>query len=665
MRLYGMKWILLLVAVLSLSLMAQTTGQKEPKEKMGADQFEDAHRGVFSNQTDRAKEVSQFTVQMSKAMPSSAESLSKMPRKNFIDEYIFGRIERDGIPHAALSSDTEFIRRAYLDASGLLPSPEKVREFVASTDPDKRDKLIDSLIGAEEFAEQWAWFWGDFYRLNDLSGNGKNAFQQWTKDWLKVDRPYNKVVSDLLVGSTKSYGVVPQLAFLARILRNSGLKNRDLTDPNNYAATVNRLDAIDEMNVEISRIFLGLNIDCISCHDGAGHLESVNLYLSEKTRQEFAQQAAFFGKVRMVGIYNVGATELVMDDMAKGYDTGNDAPFFTDSESRFPRTGEAYEPAFLLTGEKPRPGMNPRAELARMITTNKQFSRATVNLIWGKLMTLGFVEPWDSFDLARMDTKNAPPKPWGIQPTYPELLEVMADDFQANNYSMHHLMKTIMKSTAYQLSSKFAGEWKEGYTPYYARKYLRVMTGPEVIDSLAQATGRPYQFAFDGVRVQRMKQLSYLGDVPARRAGLANNNAAGPNGNANPGQGAYASPPTAGRDGLDISSISNAFFGTNREGPVPTGNRATSLQAILLMSSGLVNNRVLAENGSRVQQLVESPLSNDQIVEEMYLATLARWPTASEKDSAIRDFEFGKDRKKAAQDLQWALINGVEFVLNH
>ncbi len=640
MRLYGIKWAFVLITLLSLSLLAQTTSQKEQKEKMGVDQFEDAHRGVFSNQNDKAKEVSQFTDQMSKGLPGSSDSMAKMPRSNYIDEFIFGRIERDGIPHSALSSDTEFLRRVYLDATGLLPPPEKVREFVASKDPAKRDKVIDSLIGTEEFAEQWAWFWGDFYRLNGLSGNGRNAFQQWTKDWLKVDRPYNKVVTDLLMGSTKSIGLVPQLAFLGRILRNSGLKNRDLTDPNNYAATVNRLDAIDEMNVEASRIFLGLNIDCISCHDGAGHLESVNLYLSEKTRTEFASQSAFMGKFRMVGIYNVVIDENVMDDDAKGYDTGNDAPYFTESESRFPRTGETYQPAFLLTGEKPRPGINPRLEFARMITSDRQFSRATVNLIWGKLMTLGFVEPWDSFDLARIDPKNPPPKPWGIQPTYPELMEAMTDDFKANNYSMHHLMKVIMKSTAYQLSSKFAGEWKDGYTPYYARKYLRVMTGPEVVDTLAQATNRPYEFAFSGEKVRRFKQLTYLGDVPARRGGGS-------------------------RDGLDISSISNAFFETNREGPVPTGNKATSLQAMLLMSAGVVNGRVLAENGSRVQQLLESGIPDDQVVDELYLSTLSRWPTAAEKESSLRDFEFGKDRKRAAQDLQWALLNGVEFVLNH
>jgi len=655
MRLKRIKPLVLLMAVLCVSLVISAQQKPVPQEKMGADQFEDAHKGMFTNQTDKAKEAAQFTDQMSKSLPGEAGPVAKIDRKNFIDEYIFGRIERDGIPHAGLSTDTEFIRRVYLDATGLLPTAEAVRDFVASKEADKRDKLIDSLIGTEEFAEQWAWFLGDLYRLNSMGGNGKDAFQRWTKDWLKVDRPYNRVVSDLLTGGAKSHGMVSQLAFFGRILRNSGLKNRDLTDPDNAAATVNRLDAIDEMNVEVSRIFLGLNIDCVSCHDGAGHLESVNLYLSERTRKEFSEQAAFLGKLRLVGTYNVNATELVIDDGADGYTTGNDAPYFTESESRFPRTGETYQPSFLLTGEKARPGINPRAELARMVTSSKQFNRATVNLFWGKLMSLGFVEPWDSFDLARLDPNNPPPKPWTIQPTYPQLMEAMAEDFQANNYSIQHLMKSIMKSNAYQLSSKFPGQWKDAYTPYYARHYMRVMTGPEVIDTLAQATGRPYNFAFSGAKVERMKSLTDLGDIPARRAGLAN---AGAN------AGKY-NAPTGGKDGVDISSISNSFFETNREAPVPTGNRGTSLQAMLMMSSGLVNNRVLAENDSRVQKLLESGKTDDQVVEELYLSSLSRWPTAAEKQTALRDFEFGKDRTKGAQDLQWALLNGVEFVLNH
>src|SRR2546428_2692536 len=107
--------------------------------------------------------------------------------------------------------------------------------------------------------------------------------------------------------------------------------------------------------------------------------------------------------------------------------------------------------------------MNPRQELGRIAPSHIQFSRAAVNLIWSKLMVVGFVEPYDGFDLDRLDPKNPPPKPWTIQPTNPELLDALAGDFRANNFSVQHLIKTIMKSNAYRLSASFDGQWNDAY----------------------------------------------------------------------------------------------------------------------------------------------------------------------------------------------------------
>ncbi len=625
------------------TISQQKTTRPAPSARM--DQFENAHKGMLSTQPDPANEAARLTEAVAKALPAGQSSATPIPRRNLIDEYIFGRIERDRIPHAGLSTDEEFIRRAYLDATGLLPTPQAVREFTLDKRADKRDRLVDSLIGTEKFAEQWAWFFGDLFRLMAYAGGSKNAFQYWNKLWLQVDRPYNEVVIDLLSGSSKSHSSVPQLAFLGRILRNSGLKNRDLTDPGNYAALTNRLDALDEMNTEVSRIFLGVNIDCISCHDGAGHLETLNLYLSERTRKQFSEQAAFFGTLRTIGTYNIGNSDSIMDDDAKGYDTGNDAPFFTNSESRFPRTGETFQPAFMLTGERPKPGVNLREEFGRILTADPQFARATVNLFWGKLMTVGFVEPWDGFDLARIDPKKPPPAPWTIQPTYPELMDALAADFRSHNFSVHHLIKSIMKSSAYQLSAIFPGEWKDSYTPYYARKYVRVMTGPEVVDTIAQATGRPYKFAFNGIEVERIKQLTDLADVPGVQKGG--------------GRGGATS------EGADIGSIMNSFFENNREAAPPIGNKPTTLQAMLMMSSSLVNDRVLAEAGSRIYRLMTAGRTDDEIIDELYLSSLSRQPSAAEKKYVLETFPFKTDRKRAAQNLQWVLLNSVEFILNH
>lgn len=619
---------------LSLSLSGQKKNTRPPVTGEQADQFEEVHRGMLGVKPDKASEAQKFTAEVARALPRAGAG--KIARKNLVDEHILGRMERDGIPHAGLSTDEEFMRRVYLDATGLVPAPEMVREFAASRDPQKRDKLVDSLIGTEEFANQWAWFWGDLFRLQD------STFHYWNKEWLRVDRPYSEVFYDLVTGVGKSQITIPNLGLLDRAILNNA-KSRIPTDRDNYFLE-NRLDMIDEFSIDVARIFLGINTDCIACHDGAGHLESVNLYLARKTREEFHQQAAFLGRTRAIPTWddrakNVSPTNSVVDDLAAGYNTGDDAPFFTLSENRFPRSGKTYEPAFLLTGERPRPEVNPRRELARILPSHIQFNRAAVNLIWGKLMTVGFVEPYDSFDLDRLDPKNPPPKPWAVQPTNSWLLDALAEDFRAHNYSIHHLMKTIMKSSAYQLSPHFDGEWKESYTPYYARRFVRVLTGPEVADAIAQVTGRPYKFNFSGVEATRVHELATPNGVGARGRG------------GNPGE------------GPDVAAIMQGFFQSNRSTPAQTVNKATTMQALLMMSSPAIKNRVVAEKGTRLLRLVESQKTNEQLIEELFLSSLARWPMPAEKQVALQAME--KDRKTGAEDLQWALLNSIEFVLNH
>ena len=618
-----------------LLVIAMSAAAQSQEPKPAADPFENAHEGLFQQKTDRAVEAGRTTAAF---QPSGTVVQGNVPRRNFIDEQIFGRMERDKVPHAPLATDEEFIRRVYIDATGIQPPPEKVREFLANKDPQKRDRLIDSLLGTQEFAEQWTWFW------MDLLQSRVESFSFWLKTALKLDRPWNEVVSDIIApAATKSQTTIPELGAYEMPLYNN-LSAQTLTDKDNYRL-MNRLDLIDESSINISRIFLGLNIECISCHNGAGHTDTVNLYLTEKRRSEFAAQAAFLGKWRWLGdgmlFFNVFA-----DDEAKGYTTGNDAPYSTAAAARFPRDGRTHEPSFILTGEKPRPGENPRKALARILTSDLQFSRATVNLIWARLMTVGFVEPYDGFDMNRLDPNKPLPNGWKVQPTNPWVLEALAKDFKEHNYSMNHLFKTIMQSSAYQLSTRFPAEWKDQYAPYYARRYVRVLSGPEVADMLAQATGRPYNFNNAGEPVQRVKQTST--PSPRGRAG--------------------------GSDPLAVRAIMQAFAQSTRETPMVLANNASAVQAMLMMSSPAVTDRVQAKGGGAIAKLVESGKSNSEAIEELFLRTLSRFPKADEAEVAERilnektsrlPYVTVGDRIQALEDLQWSLLNTPQFLLNH
>jgi hypothetical protein len=614
----------------TLSLWAQA-GPPQPPTPSPAEaqaqrqRIEQAHDDVRRATETTARDAARLTHDLAASLEAGAAA-GAVARQTFIDRLLFARMERDAVPHAGLASDEEFVRRVFLDAIGLPPSPAEVRAFLADTAPDKRERLIDSLLARDAFTEQWAWFFGDLLRSSGESGPGSQAFHYWLREQLAVDRPYDQFVHDLLTPSAKVHATLPSLALIGR---NNQLKSRMVEGPDDYRIH-NRLDAIDSLTVDIGRVFLGLNLSCISCHNGARHLEQVNTYLAARTRKEFFEQAAFFGTTRMIGNWNDRIKnverDLQVDDLWKGYDTGDDAPFVTLAESQFPRPNGRFEPAFLLTGERPREGANPRAELARMITAHPQFARATANLIWGRLMTVAFVEPYDGFDLNRLSGPDA-------QPTNPELLEALAEDFRANGFRLKRLIRTIMTSSAYQLSSRLPAAWDDRYIAYYPRKYVRVMSGPEVVDAVAEATGVPLRFTLAGEPVRRVKQLTAPQDVGRRGEGQA------------------------------VDSLMQSFFQSNRRTPAPTANKPSTLQALLMMRSSVVNDRVAAAANGRVADLVASSQAPEAIVEELFLATLARMPRPEESRAAMAALEA--DRQRGAENLLWALVNSAEFLVNH
>jgi hypothetical protein len=130
------------------------------------------------------------------APAGTGEAVQPIPRKNFIDEAIFSKIQRDNIPHANLASDEEFYRRIHIDLTGRTPTDEALRAFLADTNPDKRDKLVDTLASSRAYESKFAYFFGDLYKnaFNRIGNDGKNVFHKWVKDNIHLDRPYNEMV---------------------------------------------------------------------------------------------------------------------------------------------------------------------------------------------------------------------------------------------------------------------------------------------------------------------------------------------------------------------------------------------------------------------------------------------------------------------------------------
>ncbi len=598
-------------------LLLLTFGCLAPAQQHAQDQIDQAHRPMFQPEGDRKKAVAAATADLRAGRGAQG---SRVVRRNLIDEHVFARMEKDRVPHAPLAGDEEFARRAYLDATGRIPAVEELTAFLADKAADKREKLVDRLLTTEAFLDKWTYYFEDLLRAGGRMGHGLNLFHYWVREWLRLDRPYNEVVTDLLTGAGKTSFSVPGGLYFARDF----VKAKDDPEAPDAMDLVNIPDTVDEFTITYSKVFLGLNLACISCHDGRAHLEKVNLYLTGKKREDFFRQAGFFGKTRQIMNWENGYQanqEYTVDDLAPGYDTK------AESIVRIPRNGGSGKPRFILSGEEPAAGRNERDELARLMTSHIQFARAFTNRIWAELMGFGIVEPVDDFDLARFDRNNPPPAPWTIQPSNPELLDAMARDFQQSNYSFRKLLRRIMTSSAYQLSSKFDGEWQESYTPYYARKYVRMLSAAELHDAITIATARPAKLSSGEARVPMVQQMS--------------------------------EPSKADKDVKGFMRI----FGQSNRDDMPKKTPPSSLQAMLLMQSKIVTDRVLALEGSRVEKLLRESATDGELIDRLFLSTISRRPTANEKEVAAR--AVGKDRRRGAENLQWALINSPEFLFNY
>jgi hypothetical protein len=608
-------------SVIVVTLLIVVTAWSQTSQGQDSVVTPGAHSALFA--APRSEEAVSLTKDLTADMETPQPG--SVRRVNFIDDYIFGKMDRDKIPHAPLSTDREFVRRVRLDLTGRIPTPEELRAFLADPSPDKRARLIDRLVDSPEFTDKWAYFLMDTLRVAART-RGTKLFHYYLKQSIAADRPYSDLVRSIISSAGKSNLVV---AAVNEIVREHVEGKPGQVDNGDDLRKIQQQDTDDELTVQFGKVFLGINMSCISCHDGRGHLEKVNAYLAGKKRSDFFQEAAFMGQTRY--IMHVEKTELqvghhITDELGAGYDTKGDTML------RIPRNGGPNTPKFLLTDQLVDPqGGRYRTQLAEMITTNPQFARATTNLFWSRMMGFGIVDPVDEFDLARQDPDSLP-KGWDVQPSHPELLNKLGVYFSENNYSLKKLFKLIANSSAYQLSARFPGEWNDTYTRYYARKYVRMLGAEELHDAVVMATGVPGNFPDGGGGMVVTQQ--YTSPLAMQ----------------------VADP----RPKDELAAFMKAFGHSNRR-TVSRPPTASPLQPIIMMESPVVGDRVLATHNSHVQKLLATG-TNEHVIDEMFLATLSRVPSPPEKDFAL--LAMAKDRVRGAENLQWVLLNLAEFLYN-
>ena len=546
---------------------------------------------------------------------------------NFIDDQVFQRIANNGIPVAPRTTDEEFLRRISLDLSGQIPDPTQVDAFVNDSNPDKRNALIESLLGSSTYVDRWTQWWGDKFQVgsnyyNLISITSRNLFYFYVRDMVERDRPYNEFVAQMIASGGDSLRIAP-VNYLVRAYQPG--------DPIQ--------DTWDAVTNNVTTNFLGVQTQCISCHDGRRHLEPINLFLLVRRRTDFWQQSAFVSQVnfaqQLVDPFGVSTRLIVSDRATGGYTatvpSNNPGP-------RPPRSGGPYSPVYMFSGASPSGG-SWRAELARMVTNDRQFARATVNYLWAELFTVGIVDPPDNWDLARLDPNN-PPDPatgFALQPSNPQLLEALTDEFIRSGFSLQHMIRLMVQSNAYQLSSRPPDGWQPIFSSYYAKHIPRRMTAEQIYDAVASATGTSTPMYVEGFNTPLLS-AGQLPDTTEPRS-----------------------------DGNITNFLSQ--FGRGDWFNQPRNSTSTVLQVLFLMNDNQINARTFASRdgsrSTRVAALLSSNLAENEMVRQLFLATLGRNPTANEQAALQRNRGSRANREDWLTDVQWSLLNKLDFIFNY
>lgn len=530
----------------------------------------------------------------------------------------------DGVDAAPLTTDPEFVRRIYLDLTGRVPTIEQVQAFLADSSAAKREKLVDSLLASPAFVDQFShWFLKRFKIVKGLARIGipeRNNFYQFVRQFVAQDRPYDAFVRDVLT-ATGDTDIAPATALLSR--QYTIAPQQDFWD-----------DVTDMSTTQ----FLGVTTSCVSCHNGRGHLEKVNLFLTPVLRRRFWQLSAFFSRTRARAVRDDNLSDfyrerLIISNSPTGSYNGIVSP--TNPGARPARNNADEQPQYWFTGDLPQTG-EWRDEWARILTADPQFTRAGVNYIWAYFFRYGIVDPPSAWDLARVDPDNPPPADWPLQISHPELLAELANRFKNSQYSIRSVIRLIVTSNAYQLSSRYpAGKWQAAYTRYFARHEAQRLSAEQLFDSLATATGTEPLMQVDGMP----GIFRYANQLPHPRSTLDTQ-----------------------VDSL-LTSLGQGDWNLNPPNDLP------SLYGVLdFFNSVQVSARTRAwsdstSTQSRLAVWAGSGLSDTDVIKNMFLATLARTPTDAEMAAIVR--VKGADRRMWLTAVQWALVQKSDFVFNY
>lgn len=503
--------------------------------------------------------------------------LADWKSNNFVDEIAAKKFRELGLEPSPLCDDATFVRRAYLDAIGTLPTLEEVKAFLDDSRPDKRQRLVDRLLGltgdpkldiyGNAWSAYWALKWSDLIRSSsdNLGDQGMWALYNWIRGAFRENTSFDKFVTELITAQGSVY----------------------MNGPANYYRIATRPDDLAETTAQL---FLGIRLQCAKCHHHP--FESYG-------QEDYYGLAAFFARVGTKNSQEFGLFGREQVVLVK-----------PSGEVRHPRTNKNLKPT-PLGGEPVEDPLDRRRPLAKWLTSkdNKYFAYNVVNRYMSYLMGSGLVEPVD-------DLRATNP------PSNPELMDALAEHFRKHDYDIKQLVRVIMNSRLYQLSSQPTPE-NAADSRFYSHYLVKRIAAEPLLDAIDRSTGTQTKFP----------------NLPLGTRAIE----------------------------LPDANYQNYFltaFGKPRRVITCECERVSDpnlTQTLHVLNGSMVSQKVADKNG-RVAKLLAAKKPHEAIVAELYLSTLSRRPKEKELQVSKQLLQKSSSPKEFYEDLLWALLNSKEFL---
>jgi hypothetical protein len=487
--------------------------------------------------------------------------------------------------------DATFLRRVWLDIVGDIPTPEHVTAFLLDPANDKRERVVSELLASPQYGQNWARYWRDVIlsrKLDDRASLVSNPLVVLLTEKLNENEPWNKIATEFITAT----GDVRENGATAIQMAQDG--------------------RTEETTAEVSRIFLGIQIQCCQCHDHP---------YDRWKREQFHELAAFFPRIAVRPLQSPTrrSFEVVSDDRpdngrppkadAQGR-RGNAEHFMPDLKDPA-APGTRMQPKFFLTSAKLPFGtldVDRRGTVAKWMTSNPWFATAFVNRIWGELVGEGFYNPIDDIGPDR-------------KPSAPKTVKLLSRGFAESGYDIKWLFATICATDAYQRESRPRRE--ADATPFTAN-IAQPLRSDQLFNAILSAVDSPEPAEALNKRGRPAPMGPYLQTGSARQSFEV----------------AFGYDPSDPRDSVNAS--------------IP--------QALALMNGVRINLAVRANGSdSMLGRLLAETDDNQAVIEELYLRTLSREPTQPEMNTSLKYAKSKKDRAPVFEDLLWALVNSSEF----